>query len=151
MQASVRANVAGADSLMDCIKIYIGLLVFAAAISGLAVPNLTFAQLPEVSENYTAEVMYRLYRGSEVGVPADLQSMMCAFRLQGATQLMMENCTSFEDGFNPLPSLSASAPPSRGAARQAFTDFMEANPQTWGWPWHVAVASALPTTFPCEK
>lgn len=105
----------------------------------------------EVPENYDSEKMYNLCRGKVHGEDKGLQSMICTFRLQGVILMMVENCRSVERGFQPMPLFTASSPPSNRAARQAFVNFIEANPQNWGDPWHVSVIMALSETFPCER
>ena len=105
----------------------------------------------EVPEDYDSEKMYRLCRGEVSGEDKGLQSIICTFRLQGVIMMMVENCHSIDRGFQPMPLFTASSPPSNRAARQAFVNFMEANPQKWGDPWHVSVIMALAKTFPCER
>lgn len=105
----------------------------------------------ELSENYVSEKMYRLCRGEVTGEDKGLQSMICTFRLQGVMMMMVENCHSIDGGFQPMPLFTASSPPSNRAARQAFVNFMESNPEKWGDPWHVSVVMALAETFPCDK
>lgn len=104
----------------------------------------------QVPENYNAETMMKLCKGEAEEDP-DLQSLICTFRIQGVSVMASENCWSILDGHSPLSDLAASPPPSRGAARQAFLNFMEENPQVWDLPWHKAVALSLSTTFPCEN
>lgn len=106
-------------------------------------------QAQDVPKDYTAETMLNLCRGTAEGDP-DMQSVICTFRIQGVTSIMVENCLSVDKGFNPLPILTSESPPSRGAARQAFINYMEASPDKWGLPWHVAVSAALADTFPCD-
>lgn len=101
-------------------------------------------------ENYTAEVMHRLCLGSERDEDADIQRMICTFRLQGVANIMIENCASTASGYQPAPALSASPPPSRGALRQAFMNYVEAHPAEWGEPWHIVAARATSGNFPCK-
>lgn len=103
----------------------------------------------EVPKDYNAETMLNLCRGTAEG-ETGMQSMVCTFRIQGVTSIMIENCLSVDNGFEPLPALASGRPPSRGAARQAFVNFMDANPDKWGLPWHVALSLALSDAFPCE-
>lgn len=123
-------------------------VIFVVAVS-LVAPSVR-AQVPDDMENYTAEVMYRLCLGTETEIRPEFQSLVCTFRLQGLVNIMIENCLSIEEGFSPAPLLTASLPPSRGALRQAFTNFMEENPAKWGLPWHVVAAMAASEAFPCE-
>lgn len=62
---------------------------------------------------------------------------------------MIENCGSRALGYQPVPGLSASPAPSRGALRQAFKNYMEAHPEEWGLPWHIVAAKATSEAFPC--
>jgi hypothetical protein len=104
-----------------------------------------------VAENYSAETMMKLCTGSVPDENPDFQSMTCTFRLQGLTDVMIGNCASVAMGFQPSPALSASRPPSRGAVRQAFLNFMEDHPEHWGVPWAQAAAMAVSGSFPCEQ
>jgi len=104
-----------------------------------------------VGKNYTAEKMLKLCQREVKNENPELQSLTCTFRIQGLSAVMIENCLSIEHGYKPVKLLAASAPPSRGAAKQAFINFMTSNPDKWGLPWHVATAMALSTNFPCEK
>jgi hypothetical protein len=68
----------------------------------------------------------------------------------GETALMVENCLSISEGFSPVLALTSNRPPSRGAARQAFKNYIAENPDKWGLPWHQVVALSLSETFPCS-
>lgn len=115
----------------------------------LLVANIAFGQ--EVPRDYNAEKMLQLCTGTSPDEDPKLQSMICTFRLQGASVILNENCRSIESGFAPAESLSSNSPPSQGAARQAFVNFMEDNPDNWGLPWHVAVSLAISRNFPCTN
>lgn len=105
----------------------------------------------EVPKEYRAERMYNLCKGEVRGEDKGMQSMVCTFRLQGVVSMMIENCSSVTHGFKPFPLLASGRPPSRGATRQAFINFIEANPDKWGLPWHVTVSMALSEAFPCKR
>jgi hypothetical protein len=107
------------------------------------------AETPDV--NYTAETMMKLCAGAVADENPEFQSMVCTFRLQGVTEVMMGNCASASMGFQPAPDLSASKPPSRGAIRQAFLNYMEDHPEHWGLPWAQVAAMAISGSFPCEQ
>lgn len=109
------------------------------------------AQAQDVSENYTAESMLKLCEGTVPNRDPELQSMVCTFRIQGVVAIMVENCLSIREGFVPVPILSSGVAPSKGAARQAFKNYMAANPDKWGLPWHHAVALAISQAFPCTE
>lgn len=109
------------------------------------------ANAQKVPKNYNAEKMLNLCNGAIRGEDKGMQSMVCTFRMQGITHMMVENCLSITRGFKPLPLLTSEKPPSRGAARQAFRNFMNANPDKWGLPWHHAVSMALSESFPCKR
>ncbi|MDZ4310744.1 MAG: hypothetical protein U1A24_09340 [Cypionkella sp.] len=109
------------------------------------------ANAQEVEENYTAEKMLKLCEGSVADRDPEMQSMVCTFRLQGIISIMVENCLSISEGFSPVPALTSDRPPSRGAARQAFKNYMAENPDKWGLPWHQVVALSLSETFPCAQ
>ncbi|MEP3350180.1 MAG: hypothetical protein ABJM86_03080 [Hyphomicrobiales bacterium] len=104
----------------------------------------------EIPKNYNAETMLNLCQGTEGGAK-EFQSMVCTFRIQGVSSMMIHNCASINQGFSPFPVLSSERPPSRGAAKQAFINFMQANPSKWALPWETALAHALSETFPCEN
>lgn len=104
----------------------------------------------EVPKDYNAETMLNLCEGKAEGAK-ELQSMICTFRIQGVSSVMIENCRSIERGFSPVPILTSESPPSRGAAKQAFINFMKANPKQWALPWGAALALALSETFPCKQ
>lgn len=104
-----------------------------------------------ISKDYTAEAMLELCRGNASGTAKELQSMICTFRLQGITNILILNCGSINDGFSPAPNLTAGFPPSKGAVRQAYKNFMEENPELWGKYWSDIAALAISTTFPCEN
>ena len=137
-------------SLTDLSSNAIGMGKMKAAIYLLLILGPMSLQAQEVPKNYTAETMLNLCRGT-AEEDAELQSMVCTFRIQGVTSIMVENCLSMEQGFDPLPILSSQLPPSKGAARQAFMNFMEKNPDVWGLPWHMPLSLALAETFPCDK
>ena len=103
----------------------------------------------DVDENYTAEKMLRLCEGAVVGEDLEVQSLVCTFRMQGVTAILIENCLSLGQGFSPVTQLTSKRPPSRGAARQAFKNYMASNPDKWGLPWHQVVALSISETFPC--
>lgn len=107
------------------------------------------AETPDV--NYTAETMMKLCVGSVPDENPEFQSMTCTFRLQGVTEVMMGNCASASMGYQPAPELSASKPPSRGAIRQAFLNYMEDHPEHWGLPWAQVATMAVSNSFPCEQ
>ena len=94
---------------------------------------------------------YKLCEGAVADVDPEIQSTVCTFRMQGVISTMIDNCLSVGEGFSPAAVLSSDGPPSRGAARQAFKNYMEANPDSWGLPWHRAVALSLSETFPCTQ
>lgn len=106
------------------------------------------AETPDV--NYTAETMMKLCAGTVADENLEFQSMVCTFRLQGVTEVMMGNCASASMGYQPAPELSASKPPSRGAIRQAFLNYMEDHPEHWGLPWAQVAAMAVSSSFPCK-
>lgn len=101
-------------------------------------------------ENYTAETMMKLCAGTVADENPEFQSMICTFRLQGVTEVMIGNCASASMGFQPAPELSASKPPSRGAIRQAFLNYMDDHPEHWGLPWAQVAAMAVSSSFPCK-
>lgn len=105
----------------------------------------------EVPKEYRAERMYNLCKGEVRGEDKGMQSMVCTFRLQGVVSMMIENCMSIVQGFEPMHLFASEIPPSRGAARQAFINFMKTNPDKWGLPWHIAVTMALSESFPCKQ
>ncbi len=125
--------------------------VFLIALLGLAATTALSQETTQIPENYNAETMLKICKGEADENDQDMQSMVCTFRIQGIIMMSVENCMSIKDGFSPTPLLTSSAPPSRGAARQAFINFMEDNPQSWSLPWHQAVALSLSATFPCEN
>ncbi|GHC45531.1 hypothetical protein [Neogemmobacter tilapiae] len=104
---------------------------------------------PDKDERYNAETMLRLCQGKMKEDP-DLQSMVCTFRLQGLMTVMIENCMSRADGYDPALILTASPAPSRGALKQAFVNYVEDHPAEWGDPWHIVAAKAASSAFPCE-
>lgn len=104
----------------------------------------------EVPKEYSGEEMLKLCKGEVRGMDQGMQSMTCTFRLQGVVSMMIENCLSIPHGFKPVPLFTSETPSSRGATRQAFINFMEANPDKWGLPWHISVSMALSEAFPCE-
>ncbi len=124
----------------NCVLLALGFLTIGAA-ANAETPN----------ENYTAETMMKLCSGSVTDESPEFQSMTCTFRLQGVTEVMMGNCASASMGFQPAPDLSASKPPSRGAIRQAFLNYIEDHPEHWGLPWAQVAAMAISRNFPCEK
>jgi hypothetical protein len=103
------------------------------------------------NENYTAETMMKLCAGTVTDESPEFQSMTCTFRLQGVTEVMMGNCASASMGYQPAPELSASKPPSKGAIRQAFLNYMEDHPEHWGLPWAQVAAMAVSSSFPCKE
>lgn len=105
----------------------------------------------EVPKDYNAETMLNFCTGQDRETHPDMQSFICTFRMQGVIAIMVENCMSRDDGFQPMPLMSASPPPSKAAARHALLKYMEANPDKWGEPWHHAVAFAIAEAFPCER
>ena len=109
------------------------------------------ANSQKVPEDYNAEHMLDLCNGEVPDGEKGMQSMVCTFRMQGIIYMMVENCMSIAHGFKPLPLFTSERPPSRGAARQAFVNFMNANPDKWGLPWHHAVSMALSKNFPCKR
>lgn len=123
--------------------IFISILVF--------ILQSTIAHSQEITEEYNAEGMLKLCTDKVRDMPEDMQSFVCTFRLQGLTSIMVENCASREFGYEPSPLLSATRPPSKGAIRQAFINFIEANPDKWGLPWHHAAALAVSEAFPCSE
>jgi hypothetical protein len=111
----------------------------------------SLANAQEVPKEYRAEDMLKLCTGTVSEEDQGAQSLICTFRLQGVIQMMTANCETVEHGFNPAPFLSAEAPPSGGASRQTFINFMEANPDRWGMPWDIVVAMAISESFPCTR
>ena len=105
----------------------------------------------ETNSYYTAEAMLQLCEGTKQGVPDEVQSLICTFRLQGLAEAMGGNCQSMKEGYRPAPYLSIAAPPSRGAIRQAFKNYAEAHPELWGEWWSSVAAIALAQTFPCVE
>lgn len=120
----------------------------AALLLSLVAPTPLAAQ--SVPTDYNAETMLKLCRGAADGDP-DMQSMICTFRIQGVAAITGENCLSKDQGYEPHEALASAPPPSRGSARQAFTNYMDANPDAWGLPWHIAVSLALSDAFPCME
>lgn len=104
-----------------------------------------------VDKDYNAETMLKLCSGTVPDMAPDAQSMVCTFRLNGLISAMTANCGSIAEGYNPAPVLTAGNPASRGAARQAFKNYMEDHPEQWGLPWHMVAAAAISSTFPCEN
>lgn len=121
-------------------------VITAACVASIA---LCPASAKEVAKGYTAEEMLRLCQGEAVEMPSDFQNLTCTFRLQGAVELMIMNCSSVVDGRDPDRRLSSGKPPSMGAMRQAFINYMNGHPEVWGQPWFEAVAGAASETFPC--
>lgn len=109
------------------------------------------ANAQEVPDDYTAENMLELCKGSVRDQDPKMQSIVCTFRIQGIVSVMIENCLSIDQGYSPATILTSEIPPSKGAARQAFTNYMEANPDKWGLPWHIGLSMALSDTFPCNR
>lgn len=105
----------------------------------------------EVPKDYSAERMLNLCKGEVRNEDNGTQSLICTFRLQGVVSMMIENCLSIPHGFKPVPLFTSAVPPSRGAIRQAYINFMEANPDKWGRSWHISVSMAISEAFPCEK
>ena len=104
-----------------------------------------------VPKEYQAEEMMKLCTGAIQGAPADTQSLICTFRLQGVGDVMSRNCFSRGEGFDPSPHLTASITASREAVKQAFLNHMEAHPEEWDDYWADVVANALSDTFPCSQ
>ena len=127
-------------------------IITACMIASLVVASQLFAQgSSDLPKAYDAETMLNLCRGEVSDMPPEMQSMTCTFRLQGVGDMMSFNCLSREAGFEPAPAFSAQISASRGAVRQTFINFMEANPEVWGSYWAEAVALALSESFPCES
>lgn len=108
------------------------------------------ASAEEVAKEYNAETMLKFCTEDFPGEDPEMQSIMCTFRLQGVVLTMVENCLSHEQGYTPNSVLSVRLPPSTGAARQAFVNYMTENRAAWGTSWHHAVYFALSEEFPCE-
>lgn len=104
----------------------------------------------DVPDNYTAETMMNLCKGTARETEQDMQSMVCTFRIQGVVSMTIENCRSISAGYSPFPAFTSAVPPSKGASRQAFLNYMEDNPQVWDQVWHSVVAMALSEAFPCD-
>lgn len=107
-----------------------------------------FAQ--DVPEEYNAETMLSFCEGTYEEENADLQSLVCTFRIQGVLSIMGENCASKQVGYDPVPTLMASPPSSNRAARQAFINYMKDNPSDWGLTWYFVLAKAMSEEFPCD-
>lgn len=114
-------------------------------------PLQALAQTDGVERDYNAETMLNLCKGEAAGTPENVQSLICTFRIQGVGEMLNFNCTSRAGGYQPAPTLTARVVSSRGAARQAFINYMEDHPDIWNDYWAVAVALALSETFPCEN
>lgn len=105
----------------------------------------------EVRKDYRAEEMLNLCTGNAREIDKGSQSLICTFRMQGIMDMMVYNCMSIDSGFKPYPLLTSEKPPSRGAAKKAFLNFMDANPDKWGMPWNIVVSMALSENFPCKR
>ncbi|MEP3055804.1 hypothetical protein [Ascidiaceihabitans sp.] len=109
-------------------------------------------ELPKVKPINTSETMLRMCDGNYPdGTSPNSQKLVCSFRIQGIIEIMIQNCLSQAHGFTPLSSLTMAKPPSLGAAKQAYINYMNANPQIWGSFWSHAVIPALSEAFPCEE
>ena len=107
------------------------------------------ASAKEVGKGYSAEEMLKLCEGEVEDMSLDFQNLTCTFRLQGVVEMMIMNCSSVVDGMDPDRGLSAGKPPSMGAMRQAYVNYMKDHPEVWGRPWFEVVAGAASETFPC--
>jgi hypothetical protein len=105
-------------------------VVFSLFLLVLTTKPIQAQETAQIPENYNAETMLKICKGEADENDQDMQSMVCTFRIQGIIMMSVENCMSIKDGFPPTPLLTSSAPPSRGAARQAFINFMEDNSQS---------------------
>lgn len=120
----------------------LGLVVLA---SGVAAQDVS-----KVGKNYTAEDMLNMCSGTGRDYRPELQSIVCTFRIQGLSDLMIFNCQTRADGYDPASIFSMKPAPSKGSMRQVFKNYMRDNPQVWGEYWSLAVAVALSEAFPCE-
>jgi len=71
----------------------------------------------------------------------------CLGMADGVVQVMVYNCILAADA--PVP--KASAPPSIGAAIQAFLNWADAHPERWGDSFSAGMMAAAMDTFPCEN
>lgn len=71
----------------------------------------------------------------------------CIGVASGVGSMLAVNCYSIGDGYS--PSLKATAPPSTGAAVQAFINWAEDHPERWGDLFAFGMARALVEAFPC--
>ena len=105
----------------------------------------------DAPKDYKAETMLKLCSGPQSDAPRDLQSSVCTFRLQGVVSIMVENCLTRKQGLDPAPVMTASPPPSIGAVKQAYRNFLRDSPELWGLPWHHAAMMAISEAFPCDE
>ena len=113
----------------------------------LSLSNMSYSQ--DAPKDYQAEKMFELCNGASSGEDKRMQSLICTFRLQGVINIMIENCRSKSEGYTPSSIFTSKGPPSNKAARQAFQNYMETNPDKWGISWHIVVALAISEVFPC--
>lgn len=82
----------------------------------------------------------------------DEDSVFCLGIAEGVMTTMWFNCEHLRSGlFSPSPILSASFPPSRYAAVQAFVNWARENPHEWGYSAAAGMANALALGFPCDR
>lgn len=104
----------------------------------------------EIKKEQTAETMLGFCEGTLSGVPTDVQSLTCTFRIQGVADLMTMNCEAAGRGWNPPPLLTAKPLKSNRAIRQTFINYMKDHPEDWRDYWAFVLAKAISEKFPCE-
>lgn len=116
-------------------------IILTAALLWLCTPNPMFARsVQEVLDDCKSD---------EHPSPASLGYGFCLGVAAGVSQVMVFNCALLKEAGGGDSSLASGQPPSVGAAVQAFINWAESHPESWGTDGIVGMMLAQKQTFPC--
>lgn len=97
----------------------------------------------------SCEALSRLEAGERLSDAELAAAGECGAFMRGVGTVLVYGCTSKEEGYFPL--YVADAPPSTGAAVQAYINWARANPALWGESAVDGIILALMEAFPCTN
>ena len=80
-----------------------------------------------------------------------INASYCMGMIAGAHAIMTTNCYLKDEGYKPMPLLTAGPAPSVEAVLQGFKNFMQENPRDWDQPAPQVLAASIALAFPCER